>query len=267
MWRVRCKEGPDVVVRLPRRVGSAEGVAAEAATLQQIQHCHDGSVLTTPIVRHLGAPHDSFPHKWMVLEWIDGDDAWSSRHELQGASLATLGDELAEVVNTVSSLDIDAPSRAPGDRGGSLLPLLERLERWLTSEELNAAGLVDVSAIRRVAHAAREVVDEPVKQSFVHGDLIPGNLLVAHGRLAAVIDWGGAGRGDIAQDYAPAWSVLTSSERQDFRRAVNADDAAWIRGRTIELEHAVGGVLYYVPKRHALGDVMARTLDRILCSV
>lgn len=35
-------------------------------------------------------------------------------------------------------------------------------------------------------------------------------------------------------------------------------------GRTFELEHVVGGVLYYVPKQHPLGDVMARTLERIL---
>jgi hypothetical protein len=45
---------------------------------------------------------------------------------------------------------------------------------------------------------------------------------------------------------------------------VGPDDSTWVRARTIELQHAVGGVLYYVPRRHALGDVMARTLHRIL---
>lgn len=79
---------------------------------------------------------------------------------------------------------------------------------------------------------------------FVHGDLIPGNLLVNDNRLSAVIDWGGAGWGDVAQDYAPAWAVLTAAERPMFRDAVGADDASWLRGRTFELEHAVGGVLY-----------------------
>jgi hypothetical protein len=49
-----------------------------------------------------------------------------------------------------------------------------------------------------------------------------------------------------------------------FREIVEADDATWIRARTFELEHAVGGVLYYLPRRHALGDVMACTLERIL---
>ena len=111
---------------------------------------------------------------------------------------------------------------------------------------------------------ANELVDEPVQQRFVHGDLIPGNLLVDGGRLTAIIDWGGAGHGDPAQDLAPAWAVLTTTERAALRDVVGADDAAWIRGRTFELEHAVGGVLYYAPRRHPLGDVMARTLEHIL---
>ena len=167
----------------------------------------------------------------------------------------------------IGTLDVDnAPQRSPGSRGGPLLALLERLEGWLGSAEWNAAGLLDVAAVRRLAAEALEVVDEPVIEGFVHGDLIPGNLLVDEGRLAAIIDWGGAGWGDTAQDLAPAWAVLTTVERSAFKEAVGADDAAWIRGRTFELEHAVGGVLYYVPKQHPLGDVMSRTLERILAS-
>lgn len=48
-----------------------------------------------------------------------------------------------------------------------------------------------------------------------------------------------------------------------FREIVGADDAAWLRARTIELEHAVGGVLYYVPRKHVLGDSQAATLATI----
>jgi len=57
---------------------------------------------------------------------------------------------------------------------------------------------------------------------------------------------------------------LTVTERAAFREAAGADDAAWIRGRTFELEHAVGAILYYKPRRHPLSAVMERTLDRIL---
>ena len=84
------------------------------------------------------------------------------------------------------------------------------------------------------------------------------------GRLSAIIDWGTAGYADPAQDLAPAWAVLDGHSRDIFRQAVDADEATWIRARTFELQHAVAGVLYYIPRRHPLGDVMARTLDRIL---
>lgn len=265
MWRIRVDAGPDVVVRLPRRPGAAACVLREAALLQQVERASIRPMVATPAVRHVGQPQELFPHHWSVLEWIDGRDAWTSRHDLDSRHLGALADDLAAAIASIGQLSArDAPPRPPGSRGGPLGPLLERLDGWLDSSEWSAAGLVDVGAVRRLAAEAREIADRPVTGGFVHGDLIPGNLLVDKGRLTAVLDWGGAGWGDPAQDLAPAWAVLTAAERRAFREAVGADDAAWIRGRTFELEHAVGGVLYYVPKRHPLGDVMARTLARIL---
>ena len=265
MWRIRVDDGPDVVVRLPRRPGAAAGVVQETTVLQQLERVSLGSSVKTPTLRHLGQPHEAFPYHWSVLEWIDGHDAWAQRHDLEGRRLYELAGDLAGVVTAVSNITYsDAPRRLPGARGGSLRPLLGRLAGWLESPEWNASSILDVAAVRRLAAEALEVVDEPVTSGFVHGDLIPGNLLMTAGRLAAVIDWGGAGYGDTAQDFAPAWAVLTELERPVFKEAVGADEAAWIRGRTFELEHAVGGVLYYRPKRHPLGDVMTRTLERIL---
>ena len=267
MWRVRADDGPDLVVRLPRRPGSAANVLQETALLAQIERASIGAFVRTPKVRHVGQPHDVFAHHWSVLEWIDGADAWTLRKSLDGRRLDTLASDLAAAVTAIRGLSlVGTRSRNPGDRGGPLLPLLERLDRWLNAPALNAASLIDVSAVRRVAAEALDVADEPVTEGFVHGDLIPGNLLVDGDRLTAIIDWGGAGRGDLAQDFAPAWALLTVAERPAFRDAIGADDAEWIRGRTFELEHAVGGVLYYAPKRHPLGDVMARTLERILSS-
>lgn len=49
-----------------------------------------------------------------------------------------------------------------------------------------------------------------------------------------------------------------------FRQAMEVDEEMWIRARTFELEHTVGGVLYYLPRNQRLGKVMSRTLQRIL---
>lgn len=267
MWRIRLDDEPDVVMRLPRRPGAAAGVAQEIAVLQQVELASPGLTVSTPSVRHIGQAHEVFPHQWSVLEWIDGTDAWTFRGSLDGRPLDALAHDLAHAVTTIGRLCTDAVRlRAPGDRGGPLLQLLERLVRWLDDPRWNAANLLDVGGVKRLAHEAYEVADEEAAKGFVHGDLIPGNLLIGGDRLTAIIDWGGAGRGDTAQDLAPAWSVLTAAERPAFREIVGADEAAWIRGRTFELEHAVGGVLYYVPKEHPLGDVMARTLERIFAA-
>ena len=265
MWRIHLDDGPDVVARLPRRPAAAANADREIAVLQQIARSPVATVAATPTVRHAGRPADVFPFRWSVLEWIDGTDAWVARRDLDARPLAPLAADLVRVVEAIGRVtEVPVEPRRPGSRGGPLAPLLRRLDHWLTDPQWGADDLIDVPAVQRLARQAEEVVDEPVTRGLVHGDLIPGNLLVERGRLTAVLDWGGTGWGDVAQDLAPAWSVLPGPERQRFRRAVGADDAAWIRGRTFELEHAVGGVLYYRPRNHPLGDVMARTLERVL---
>ena len=267
MWRIALSSG-DVTVRLPRTSGAAKGVAKELVVLPMLGSHRSLGRFEVPVVRHAGVPGGTYPYVWAVLDWLDGEDVWSQRDALDPNTDALAHDDLADVVRSVSAVvAAPAPTRQPFDRGGPLPQLLERLDRWLTDPQWSAPELVDTGAVRRVADAARELVgsgDELFVPVFVHGDLIPGNVLVRGGRLSAVIDWGGAGYGDPAQDIATGWAMLDQRARRVFRDALDVDDATWLRATAIELEHAVGGVLYYVPKGHQLGDVMARTLARIL---
>jgi aminoglycoside phosphotransferase (APT) family kinase protein len=80
---------------------------------------------------------------------------------------------------------------------------------------------------------------------WVHGDLLPGNLLVVEGRLTAVIDWGGLNVGDPACDLQPAWNMFDIESRRRFRAEVELDDAAWVRGRGWALAQAVWALPYY----------------------
>lgn len=264
MWHVHVPDGADVVVRLPRRPPPAETVDHELTLLRRISESSVAAVVSTPPVRHVGEPHEVFPHRWAILGWLDGTDAWSARAALDGRC-ERLAADLAEAVPEICGLrDMPVPHAKPGWRGGPLVPLLQGLDRWLNDPRWRASDLIDVAAVTRLAAEALEVADEPVVPGFVHGDLIPGNLLVESGRLTGVIDWGCAAYADPAQDIALAWSVLDVRSREIFRRAVDVDDATWVRARTFELEHAVAAVLYYRPRHHPLGDVMARTLERIL---
>jgi aminoglycoside phosphotransferase (APT) family kinase protein len=264
MWRVRVLSGEDVVVRLPRRPGAAANVGMELDVLQAIADSPLAAVVDTPGVLHVGTPDKAFPYRWAVLGWLDGTDAWTARKTL-GGSLGNLAFDLAAAVRAIGTLtDMPVPHREPGDRGGPIAPLLQRLDRWLDDPMWRAHELIDVAAVRRCAAQTLEASHDPVDARFVHGDLIPGNLLVAANRLCAIIDWGSAAYADPAQDLGAAWALFDRRIRPVFREAVGADEATWLRARAFELEQAVGGVLYYTPRGHSLADVMARTLHRIL---
>ena len=262
LWRLRG--AGDLVVRLPRMRSGARGIDTEVVLLPRLAETGLTEGVAVPELVHAGAPSEAYPLPWMAVRWLDGDDLWEQRDGTV-ASSAALVDDLAAVVHAIGAVaDMPAPARPAGSRGGPLGPLLNRLDTWLSDPAWAADRLVDVAAVRRCAAPARELTNEEVPTVFVHGDLIPGNLLITGGRLSAVIDWGGAGHGDPAQDLAPAWAVFDERQRTRFRTACEVDDATWLRARTIELEHAVGGVLYYRPRDHPLGDVMARTLERII---
>jgi aminoglycoside phosphotransferase (APT) family kinase protein len=83
---------------------------------------------------------------------------------------------------------------------------------------------------------------EPV---WIHGDLLPGNLLFQGGRLSGVIDWAGLGVGDPACDMIVAWGLLPRSARNAFRGALGVDDATWGRGRGSALSIGLIALPYY----------------------
>ena len=98
----------------------------------------------------------------------------------------------------------------------------------------------------------------------VHADLHPLNLLVRDGALAAVIDWGGFGAGDLAQDLICGWTVLEGPGRAEFRKRLGVDDATWARGWAHAFSKSVMAAPYYRDTNPALREVMLRTLRRCL---
>ena len=264
MWHGRVDGGADIVVRLPRRPGAAEGAAREHQMLEQLEATRLTSIVDIPHLLHVGRPHELYPHRWSVLTWLDGRDAWTARHEIDHDS-PHLGARLAEVVTAIGGLGhgLPVPARAVGDNGVPIRPHIDFLLEQLDRVGPSAGHLFDIERVRQLAAEAYEL-DDTTTTCFLHGDLIPGNLLVQAGHVTGVVDWGSAFYGDRARDLAPAWSILGPKGRQAFRKELAPDEATWARGRALELCHAVDAVLHYVPLGHAVGDVMAATLHRIL---
>jgi aminoglycoside phosphotransferase (APT) family kinase protein len=82
-------------------------------------------------------------------------------------------------------------------------------------------------------------------EEWVHGDLLPGNLLVVNGRLSAVIDFGGLNVGDPACDLQPAWNMFTGRSRRTFLDELRVDEAMRLRGRGWALSQALMALPYY----------------------
>ena len=244
------------MVRLPRFADAAGRLGVEVDWLPRLTDLP----AAVPEVVHAGVPDELYPFRWAVLRSLDGIDAWEARHQ-HGWFGASLGHDLASVVRQLQRTAVaDAPAHEPGERGGPLRSLDDRMHWWLDQSD----GLVDARAVLRLWEQCMEGPDDGGAPVVLHGDLIPGNLLVADGRLTAVLDWGGLGAGDPAQDLDPVWAVLDEAGAAVFREGLDVDDASWLRARGFALEQAIGGVIHYTPRRHPLGAVMQRTLERLL---
>jgi aminoglycoside phosphotransferase (APT) family kinase protein len=103
-------------------------------------------------------------------------------------------------------------------------------------------GIIDVDRARHIWHNALEAGDWNGDPVWVHGDLLPGNILIGNNRLSGIIDWSGAGVGDPACEAMLAWS-LPPDARRLYRRTLKFDDATWARARGWVVEQTV----FYIP--------------------
>lgn len=235
------------VPRVPRWAGDLE---KELALLPVL-----GPQLTLSIPRpiHTGSATAYYPMTWAVYGWIPGstysDDGVAD--EVQAAR------DLALFITELHAIDTTGGLRA-GRR-----PLRE-LDA-ITRESLRgSADIVDADAATTAwedAVASPAWAGAPV---WIHTDLLRPNLLVENGRLAAVIDWGGAGVGDPAADVIAAWSVFDAPGRREFRSVLGVDDDTWNRARGFALHQAALIIPYYRQSNPLFVDTAVRTIREIL---
>jgi aminoglycoside phosphotransferase (APT) family kinase protein len=124
---------------------------------------------------------------------------------------------------------------------------------------------IDAAAVLRSWEGSLRAPAWDGPEVWVHGDLLPGNLLAAGGRLSAVIDFGCLNVGDPACDLQPAWNLFAGSSRRTFLAELGGDEAARLRGRGWVLSQAVIALPYYWDTNpgivrqaaHGLGQVLA----------
>ncbi|MER7459907.1 aminoglycoside phosphotransferase family protein [Micromonospora sp. NPDC126480] len=249
--------GDQVVLRFPLQPDPGRRARAELAGEQaHLRQLAPHLPLPVPTPLGLGKPDTAYPGWWTAYRWIPGESAHPDR--LRDAE--RFADDLAAFVRALHGLDTGGRSWDGRSRGGPLVEKDEYVQRYLGE----CAHLTDAPQVARIWARCRDAPPHQGPDRWLHADLMPGNLLVRDGRLAAVIDFGTVGVGDPAVDLVTAWNLLPPAARARYRRALAVDDAAWARGQGWALVQAVGALAYYVDTNPVMAGTARHTLAAIL---
>lgn len=251
--------GDGLTARFPLQPGDLSVVRRElAAEAEAARELAGTTRFPTPEPVAVGEPGPGYPLPWSVQTWVPGSSATDSD---PGDSVGFAHD-LAEFITGVRALDTRGRTFTGGGRGGFLRTHMEWVELSLSRSE----RLFDVARLRRLWADWRELPRGDAPDVMSHKDLIPGNVLVAGGRLAGVLDVGGLGPADPALDLVGAWHLLEAGPRQVLRAELRCDDLTWERGKAWAFAQAIGAAWYYEQTNPAMFRMGRRTVERVLAA-
>lgn len=225
--------GNDLIIRLPRIPKAAGHIDRERTWLPVLAPHLSAQV---PIPQGLGKPAHGFPWPWTVYSFLDGKNPTENALEQPDAVAHDLSRFIIELRKVPITND------APKARRGK--PLATQDEQVLQALK-DLADTIDVKLAAKIWKQCLDQEEWSKDPVWVHGDLMPGNLLVKNGHLSGICDFEGVGVGDPACDLIPAWNLLTPESRQSFREQLNVDDATWERGKGWAFSMAVIQLPYY----------------------
>jgi len=193
-----------MVVRLPRIHWAVGGVDKDFRWLPLLAPLLPVAI---PVPLAKGIPAEGYPWEWGVYPWLEGENP-----TVDGiAGLESLARDVAQFVEALHRVDL--AGGPPATRG---VPLAMRDDPTRTAIAA-LQGMIDTDATTAAWDAALQTPAWSGPPVWVHGDLLPGNVLVQGGRLTGVIDFSGMGVGDPACDLMIAWAC--SPARAGMRSA------------------------------------------------
>jgi aminoglycoside phosphotransferase (APT) family kinase protein len=234
--------GDDMVVRLPRIHWAVDDEGREHQWLPRLARLLPVAI-PVPIAR--GKPGEEYPWRWSIYPWLEGDNPAIDAV----ANSDLFAREVAHFVNALHA--VDREGAPPASRG---VPLA-MWDGGRTRDAIDAAReMIDTETAAAAWAAALRLPAWSGSPVWIHGDLMPGNLLVQDGHLTAVIDWGAFGLGDPAVDLMVAWNTFRAVGRNAFRAALEVDEETWARGRAWALSTGLLALPYYRDTNPVLAD-------------
>jgi len=243
--------GRHLGVRLPRIPGALAQIHQEHRWLERIAP-HLSAALPLPLVK--GAPGRGYPFSWLLFRWIDGEDMTQT----EGADSCALARSIATFVRELESVD---PTGAPlAQRRGANLARYDEITRAALEQ---VRDLIDIGRAMTAWDDALSAQPWPGAAVWLHGDLLPGNIVVRDDQVVGIIDWGAAGVGDPACDAMVGWSMPPEA-RTVFFGELGFDAATLARARGWVIHQAALFIPYYT---QTLPEATAWATQRLAAAV
>jgi aminoglycoside phosphotransferase (APT) family kinase protein len=244
--------GEAMCARLPRVDWAPPQVEKEQRWLPRLAP-HLPLAIPTPLAQ--GGPAAGYPWPWSVYDWLPGappEPAWL-------AGSVDAAEALAGFLAALQRIDAVGGPRPGAHNFGRGVRLAHR-DGATRAALAELAGEIDVAAGLAAWDAALAAPPWRGPGRWLHGDLHPGNLLAANGRLTAVIDFGGLAVGDPACDGLAAWTCFAGEARRAFQAGLDLDDAGWTRARAWTVSVGATALASYRATNRPLASAARRWL-------
>jgi aminoglycoside phosphotransferase (APT) family kinase protein len=253
--------GDEFVLRLPKLMGTEDNIEKEFHWVPYLAHeILNSKKMKTPVSFSVpifkGGPCELFQASWLISKWnmgINPEYEKTNEYEL-------LAFELANFLNAFHQIKV-LPDAPHSRRGQPIINVDETMRKSIGQ----ICHEFDSNSLTKLWDESLKIPNWKLNPVWVHGDLLPTNILTLNNHLNAVIDFSDVGIGDPACDLIIAWGLFNEESRDIFKKALKGiDEETWLRGCARALSIAVIMLPYYKNSNPHLAQLSRRIINQII---